>query len=75
MFEPTGELVDYAAYDTLSRSTVAMSRSRCQTWPLPIHRPNGGRTFTFMLNPKARFSDGTPVTAQDVVFSSGAWST
>ncbi len=27
------------------------------------------RTFTFRLRPEARFSDGTPVTAADVVFS------
>jgi peptide/nickel transport system substrate-binding protein len=28
-----------------------------------------GRQFTFHLNPKARFSDGTPVLASDVVFT------
>ncbi|ULH13992.1 ABC transporter substrate-binding protein (plasmid) [Deinococcus sp. KNUC1210] len=30
---------------------------------------NGGRTFTIKLNPAARFSDGTPVTAADVKYS------
>ncbi|HUX01903.1 MAG: peptide-binding protein [Phycisphaerae bacterium] len=28
-----------------------------------------GKAFTFYLNPKARFSDGTPVTADDVLFT------
>lgn len=30
---------------------------------------NGGKTFTIKLNPRARFSDGTPVTADDVKYS------
>ena len=30
---------------------------------------NGGKTITFHINPDARFSDGTPVTAQDVKFT------
>ena len=30
-------------------------------------------TFTVNLNPDARFSDGTPVTAEDVVFSAEEW--
>lgn len=30
---------------------------------------NGGRTFTIKLNPAAKFSDGTPVTAADVKYS------
>jgi peptide/nickel transport system substrate-binding protein len=29
------------------------------------------RTYTFHLNPKATFSDGTPVTSEDVAFSFG----
>ena len=30
---------------------------------------NGGTTYTVQLNPKAKFSDGTPVTAADVKYS------
>ncbi len=30
---------------------------------------DGGRTYTIQLNPKAKFSDGTPVTAEDVRYS------
>jgi ABC-type transport system substrate-binding protein len=30
---------------------------------------NGGKTYTFKIRPNAAFSDGTPVTAQDVVYS------
>lgn len=69
MFEPTGELVDYASYDTL-----LTFKGSDVTQPIPdlasSYTPsNGGRTYTFKLNPAARFSDGTPVTAQDAVFS------
>jgi len=34
----------------------------------------GSRSWTFVLQPRARFSDGKPVTAKDVVFSYGVWS-
>ncbi|QZN95495.1 ABC transporter substrate-binding protein [Symbiopectobacterium purcellii] len=30
---------------------------------------NDGKTFTFHIDPKAKFSDGTPVTAEDAAFS------
>lgn len=30
---------------------------------------NGGKTFTFYINPQAKFSDGSPVTAEDAAFS------
>ncbi len=30
---------------------------------------NEGKTFTFHIDPKAKFSDGTPVTAEDAAFS------
>ena len=30
---------------------------------------NGGKTYTIKLNPKAKFSDGSPVTAEDVKYS------
>ena len=33
----------------------------------------GARTWTFKLRPKARFSNGKPVTAADVVFALGVW--
>jgi len=69
MFEPTGELVDYAAYDTLLTFKGANVTQPVPDLATSYTSANGGRTFTFMLNPKARFSDGTPVTAQDVVFS------
>lgn len=32
------------------------------------------RSWTFVLQPNARFSDGKPVTGKDVVFSYGVWS-
>jgi peptide/nickel transport system substrate-binding protein len=34
-----------------------------------VELPDDRSSITFHLNPKARFSDGTPVTADDVVFS------
>jgi ABC-type transport system substrate-binding protein len=30
---------------------------------------NGGKTYTYKIRPDAKFSDGTPVTAQDFVYS------
>jgi peptide/nickel transport system substrate-binding protein len=69
MFEPTGELVDYALYDTLLTFNGSDVTKPVPDLATSYTSTNGDRTYTFTLNPKARFSDGTPVTAQDVVFS------
>jgi peptide/nickel transport system substrate-binding protein len=68
-FEPTGDLIERGLYDTL----LTFNDSDLST-PVPdlassyTVSPNG-KTYTFKLNPDAHFSDGTPVTSTDVLFS------
>jgi peptide/nickel transport system substrate-binding protein len=68
-FEPTGDLIERGLYDTL----LTFNDSDLTT-PVPdlassyTLSPNG-KTYTFKLNPAAHFSDGTPVTSADVLFS------
>jgi microcin C transport system substrate-binding protein len=38
-------------------------------WKIETDEKSGKQTFTFHLNPKAKFADGSPVTADDVVAS------
>lgn len=62
------KIVSHARFDTL------MTYSGSDLTPVPqiatgFKVSNGGRTYTFALNPKAKFSDGTSVTSADVVFS------
>ena len=69
MFEPTGLLVDHAVYDTLL--TFANSD---MTKPVPdlassFTASADAKTYTFTLRSDATFSDGTPITSDDVVFS------
>ncbi|WP_331770474.1 ABC transporter substrate-binding protein (plasmid) [Embleya sp. NBC_00888] len=68
-FEPTGILVTRPVYDTLL--TFAGGDV---TKPVPLLAASyeaapDAKTFTFPLRPEAKFSDGSPVTAKDVVFS------
>ena len=58
MDEIYSTLVTYAENSTTIVPDLA-------TWTVA----NGGRTYIFHLNPKARFSNGVPVTAADVKFS------
>ncbi len=67
--EFTGNLVTHALYDTL-----LTFKGGDVTRPVPLvaasYRVSGdGRTFTFKLRDGVRFSDGTLLTARDVVFS------
>ncbi|MGN6598647.1 MAG: ABC transporter substrate-binding protein [Actinomycetes bacterium] len=69
MFEPTGLMIDHAMYDTL-----LTFKGGDVTKPVPdlaesYSASPDGKTYTFKLNKAAKFSDGTPVTAADVVFS------
>ncbi|WP_439679204.1 ABC transporter substrate-binding protein [Embleya sp. MST-111070] len=68
-FEPTGIMVTRPVYDTLL--TFANGDV---TKPVPLLASSyeaspDAKTFTFPLRSEAKFSDGTPVTAKDVVFS------
>jgi peptide/nickel transport system substrate-binding protein len=68
---------DIAAADGIRGAVVESLMTRSYDEPFTLYGllaqsvdTDPGRTFaTFELNPKAAFSDGTPVTADDVVFS------
>lgn len=67
-FELTGSIVDHALYDTL----LTFDGSDV-TKPVPslatFKESSDDKTLTLTLSGDHRFSDGTPVTADDVVFS------
>lgn len=68
-YEPTGNVLARALYDTL----VSFKGDDLKT-PVPMlatkwETSEDKKTYTFHLDPKATFSDGTPVTSADVVFS------
>lgn len=69
MFEPTGELVDNALYDTLLTFYGGNFKKVVPDLATSYQTLDGARKYVFHLNPKARFSDGTPVTSADVVWS------
>lgn len=68
MYEPTGETTDKALYDTL-----LTFKGADVTKPVPdlatLQAAADSKTFTFTLKSGRVFSDGSPVTADDVVFS------
>lgn len=69
VYEPTGNVVVHALYQTLvtfdgsdiSKPVPALAKSYTAS-------PDG-KTFTFSLDPTAKFSDGSAVTSADVAFS------
>jgi peptide/nickel transport system substrate-binding protein len=66
--DPTGYIVDHAMYDTL------LTDHGSSTKPVPdlatsYTASKDAKTFTFHLRHGVKFSDGTPLTAADVVFS------
>jgi len=68
-FEFTGNLITHAMYDTL-----LTFKGGDVTKPVPLVAESyqaspDGKTFTFKLRNDVKFSGGTPLTAQDVVFS------
>ena len=69
MFEPTGLLIDHAMY-----ATLLTFKGDDVTKPVPDLAESytaspDGKVYTFKLRKDAVFSDGTPVTSADVVFS------
>jgi peptide/nickel transport system substrate-binding protein len=68
-FEPTGELIENGLYDTLLTFNGGNLTKPVPDLARSYTVSPDGKTYTFTLNPKARFSDGTPVTSADVVFS------
>ncbi len=69
--DASGTAVDELIYDGLVRVSPNLQPQAdlAQSWRVS----GGGRTYTFRLNPHARWQDGKPVTPQDVVFSFGAY--
>src|SRR6056297_1179162 len=68
-YEPTASLFMNSVYETL----VTYENGDLTTLEPGIaglpEISEDGTVFTFTLNPEASFSDGSPVTAEDVVFS------
>lgn len=69
MFEPTGQIIDHVIYETLYTFDGSDS-----TTPVPLlataeEISEDGLTHTFTLREDVTFSDGTPMTADDVVYS------
>ena len=69
MFEPTGELVVNALYDTLVTFNGGNFKEVVPDLATSYQTLDDARKYVFHLNPKAKFSDGTPVTSADVVWS------
>jgi peptide/nickel transport system substrate-binding protein len=69
MFEPTGELVCNALYDTLLTFNGGNFKTVVPDLATSYQTLDGARKYVFHLNPAAKFSDGTPVTSADVVWS------
>jgi peptide/nickel transport system substrate-binding protein len=68
-YEPTGNLVDYALYDSLLTFKGGNLKSVVPDLATSYQVSDSARKYVFHLNPHARFSDGTPVTSADVVWS------
>lgn len=68
-FEPTGILVTRPAYETLLTFDNGDVTKPVPQLASSYQVSEDARTFTFPLRPEAKFSDGVPVTAKDVVFS------
>jgi peptide/nickel transport system substrate-binding protein len=67
-FTPTNNMVVQAMYDTLvtfEPGRTTPKPSLAESW----RGSKDAKSFTFTLRKGATFSDGTPVTSQDVVFS------
>src|SRR4051812_8070815 len=69
MYEQTGLLVDRALYDTLLTFTGSDVSKPVPALAESYQESKDGKTLTLKLRQGATFSDGSPVTADDVVFS------
>ncbi|MGC0415920.1 ABC transporter substrate-binding protein [Embleya sp. AB8] len=68
-FEPTGIMVTRPVYDTLLTFANGDVTKPVPQLAASYEAAPDAKTFTFPLRPEAKFSDGSPVTAKDVVFS------
>jgi peptide/nickel transport system substrate-binding protein len=69
VYEPTGNVIVHALYDTLVTFEGADISKPAPLLAESFTAAPDGKTFTFVLDPDATFSDGSKVTAADVVFS------
>ncbi len=56
-------------FDSLMQSSADEPNSAYGLVAHSVERADDGLSITFFMRPEAKFSDGTPVTAEDVVFS------
>ena len=68
-FEPTGGIIDHAMYDTLLKFVGADVSHPKPDAALSYKASADAKTYTFTLRKNIKFSDGTPLTSTDVVFS------
>jgi peptide/nickel transport system substrate-binding protein len=68
-FEPTGGIVDRAVYDTLLQFKGADVAHPQPDLATSYKASGDAKTYTFTLRKGVHFSDGTPLTSADVVFS------
>ena len=68
-YEPAAFIFENALYSTLvtfaSDNLRQLKPNVASSWDVSAD----GTTYTFHLDPKAKFADGSPITADDVVFS------
>ncbi|MGW1812289.1 ABC transporter substrate-binding protein [Streptomyces sp. NPDC002125] len=69
VYQPTDYLVDHALYETLTTYRGEDLRTPVSGLAASWSNSEDGQSWTFALRGNARFSDGTPVEASDVVFS------
>jgi peptide/nickel transport system substrate-binding protein len=68
-FEPTGGIIDHAMYDSLLRFSGADVSHPKPSAASSYKASADAKTYTFQLRKNIKFSDGTPLTSKDVVFS------
>jgi len=68
-FEPTGGIVDKALYDTLLQFKGADVAHPLPDVATSYKASKDAKTYTFTLRKNIKFTDGTPLTSADVVFS------
>jgi peptide/nickel transport system substrate-binding protein len=69
MFEPSGNMIDRTIYSTLMTFKGNDASTPVPDLALSFKASADAKTFTYTLRKNATFSDGTKVTAKDVVFS------
>ncbi|NED92082.1 ABC transporter substrate-binding protein, partial [Streptomyces sp. SID11233] len=69
VYQPTDYLVDHALYETLTTYRGKDLRTPKPGLATSWSNSHDGQSWTFTLREDARFSDGSPVEASDVVFS------